>query len=136
MVRAYELRGERGSETQYRGPKKNIVFPDPFPPQNLEERMRVEMPVASQPLVEAPKNIDKKEVTGNSSEQHQSPEESQSFVPSPLGFSGTYSVSSLKAAVDYHAKFLTVAESNLEAARHTASIPQALLDRLNGRGIS
>jgi len=39
----------------------------------------------------------------------------------------------LKAAVDYNAKFLTVANSNLEAANHTATIPKAVIDSLAGR---
>jgi hypothetical protein len=102
-------------------------------PAALEERMRVENPLLTQSLIESPKPTDKKEVTGSDSRQDRSMEESQNFIPSPLGSSGIYSVSSLKAAVEYHAKFLAVAESNLQAIRHQGVIPQMLLDRLNGR---
>jgi len=95
--------------------------------------MRVEMPVVPQPLVESPNNIEKKELKPSRVGEEKPDEGSQSFVPSPLGSSGTYSVSSLKAAVDYYAKFLTVAENNLQAAHHPQKIPQMLLDRLNAR---
>jgi hypothetical protein len=95
--------------------------------------MRVEMPLMPQSFVESPKSLDKKEVTANNSKASQSAEESQTFFPSPLGSSGTYSVSSLRAAVGYHAKFLTVAESNLQAAQHPPTIPQAILDHFNGQ---
>ena len=93
--------------------------------------MRVEMPVVPQPLVDSPNDIEKKEVKSGGVEEENQDQEPQSFVPSPLGSSGTYSVSSLKAAVSYYAKFLTVAENNLRAAHHPAGIPQMLLDRLN-----
>ncbi len=93
--------------------------------------MRVELPLVPQSLVDSPKSIEKKEVTSSESKEAKSSEETQSYFPSALGFSGTYSVSSLRAAVDYHAKFLTVAESNLQAAQHASSIPQVILDRLN-----
>jgi hypothetical protein len=53
--------------------------------------------------------------------------------PPNLGVSElTYSPASLKAAADYYAKFLTVAQSNIEAAKHASGIPQQLLDRFNG----
>jgi hypothetical protein len=100
---------------------------------NLEERMRVEMPSVPQSLIESPQNIDKKENESCRIEEEKPLEEAVSFFPSPLGSSGTYSVSSLKAAVEYHAKFLTVAENNLQAAQHPPQIPQLILDRLNGR---
>jgi hypothetical protein len=95
--------------------------------------MRIENPVISQSLIESSKAIDKKEVTSACQKEDQAVEEPGSFVPSQLGSGGVYSVSSLKAAVDYHAKFLTVAESNTRASHHTSAIPQRLLDRLNGR---
>jgi hypothetical protein len=95
--------------------------------------MRVEMPLVPQPLIESPKSIVKNELTTSETRERKPEEEPQSFFPSPLGFSGTYSVSSLRAAVDYHAKFLTVAENNLRAAQHPSMIPQVILDRLNGR---
>ncbi len=100
---------------------------------NLEERMRVEMPLTQQSLIESPKVIDKKELKANDSmsQTGRPAEESQSFFPSPFGFGLTYSVSSLKAAVEYHAKFLTVAQSNLDAAQHPPTMPQLILDRLN-----
>jgi hypothetical protein len=93
--------------------------------------MRVEMPVVPQSLVESPKSLEKKDLTSNAPKDSQPVEESQSFLPSPLGFSRTYSKASLRAAVDYYAKFLTVAESNLQAAQHPSTIPQVILDRLN-----
>jgi hypothetical protein len=93
--------------------------------------MRVDMPVVPQSLIESPKSLENKELTGNSARAEKPEEESLSYFPSPLGFSGTYSVSSLRAAVDYYAKFLTVAESNLQAAQHPPTIPQLILDRLN-----
>jgi hypothetical protein len=95
--------------------------------------MRIENPLVSQSLIESSKAIDKIDVTKISPRDNPAVEEQGSFIPSPLGSSGIYSVSSLKAAVDYHAKFLTVAESNMQAIRHASVIPQALLDRLNGQ---
>jgi hypothetical protein len=95
--------------------------------------MRVDMPLVPQTLVESPNNVEKNELTSNNVKDGESLEEDQSFLPTPLGSGRTYSVSSLKAAVDYHAKFLTVAESNLQAVQHPPGIPQPILDRLNGR---
>jgi len=92
--------------------------------------MRVETTSVPQSLVESPKALEKKELT-NSESREKSLEEPQSFIPSPFGSSRTYSLSSLKKAVDYHAKFLTVAENNLAAAGHPPAIPQGILDRLN-----
>jgi hypothetical protein len=106
--------------------RKHLI--PPIVPRNSEERMKVEMPLTPQSFVESPKSIDKKEHTINASTENTAPEESLSFFPSMLGFSRTYSVSSLKAAVAYHAKFLTVAESNLQAAEHPPTIPKAILD--------
>jgi hypothetical protein len=98
-----------------------------------EERMRVESPLIPQSLIDSPKIIDNKEVSEKGSGDPQPLEESSSFVPAPLGSSRTYSLSSLRAAVDYHAKFLTVAGNNVEAANHPATIPKAIIDRLSGR---
>jgi hypothetical protein len=95
--------------------------------------MRVEIPLVPQSLVESQVNIDKKELKSDNSKEKKTAEESPSFFPSPLGSGKTYSVSSLKAAVDYHAKFLTVAENNLQAAQNPAMIPRSILDHLNGR---
>jgi hypothetical protein len=94
--------------------------------------MRIESPLVSQSLIESPQVIEKKEVNEKNIHDREPSEDSPSFMPSPFGSSGTYSVSSLRAAVDYHAKFLTVAQNNLEAANHPAVIPKTLLDRLNG----
>jgi hypothetical protein len=96
--------------------------------------MRIENAVLSQSLVESTKTIEKNELKSESAQKINSQEEeTQSFIPSPLVSSGTYSVASLRAAVDYYAKFLTVAENNMRAVQHPPTIPQALLDRLNGR---
>lgn len=93
--------------------------------------MRVESTSVPQSLIESPKTIEKKEFTDSDSGEKSLIDESQSFIPSPFGSSRTYSLSSLKEAVDYHAKFLTVAENNLAAVNHPSSIPQGILDRLN-----
>ena len=94
--------------------------------------MRIESQVVPQTLVESPKIIDKKELNANGSGKLEV-EESRPSIPSPFGFNGVYSPSSLRAAVDYHAKFLTVAQNNLAAVNHSATIPQAIIDRLSGR---
>ena len=93
--------------------------------------MRVDIPSLSQSLVETPKLAENMDVTR--SDPGEPEEEPSSFVPAPLASSRTYSLNSLRAAVDYHAKFLTVAESNLKAIQHAGAIPQVLLDHLNGR---
>jgi hypothetical protein len=98
--------------------------------QNQEECMKIESTLISQSLVESAKALEKKELTNKASGDN-SLEESQSFIPSPFGSGRTYSLSSLKSAVDYHAKFLTVAENNMTAVNHPSSIPKGLLDRLN-----
>jgi hypothetical protein len=92
--------------------------------------MRIETATVPQSLIESPNAIEKKELTNDESSES-SLDETQSFVPSPFGSSRTYSLSSLKGAVDYHAKFMTVAENNLAAVNHPAVIPQGILDRLN-----
>jgi len=95
--------------------------------------MRVDSAVVSQSLIESPKPIEKKDVSSSNSRVNEYMDDAQSFIPSPFGTSGTYSLSSLRSAVDYHAKFLTVAASNTEAVNHAATIPQSILSRLNGR---
>ena len=92
--------------------------------------MRIETTTVPQSLVESAKALDKKELTNGESKENTS-EEAQAFISSPLGSSRTYSLSSLRNAVEYHAKFLTVAENNLTAAKHPSTIPQGILDRLN-----
>ncbi len=92
--------------------------------------MRIENTLVPQTLIESAKATDKKELT-NSQPNENTLDESQSFFPSPFGFSRTYSLSSLKSAVDYHAKFLTVAENNMAAVNHPTTIPKGILDRLN-----
>ena len=92
--------------------------------------MRIDSTLIPQTQVESPKAIDKKELTNNKPNEN-TLEESQSFFPSPFGSSRTYSLASLKSAVDYHAKFLTVAENNLAAVNHPSTIPKGILDRLN-----
>ena len=94
--------------------------------------MRVDSQFVPQTLIESQKVIEKKDVNSNISGERTA-EESQSFVPSPFGSSGVYSPSSLRAAVDYHAKFLTVAQNNLAAANHATTLPRAIIDRLRGR---
>jgi hypothetical protein len=91
--------------------------------------MRIDNAVVSQSLIESSKPLEKKEVESANVNREALFEDSQSFIPSSLGSSGTYSVRSLKAAVDYYAKFLTVAESNLRAVQHSSTIPQVLLDQ-------
>ena len=91
--------------------------------------MRVEIPLSPQPSIEAPKVPEKKDLTKTVSTGLE--EELTSSVPASPGSSGTYSISSLRAAVDYHAKFLTVAQNNIEAANLPPRIPQSILDRLN-----
>jgi hypothetical protein len=95
--------------------------------------MRIESPLVSQSQVESPKVIEKKELIANISNGDKLAEDEQIFLPSALGSSKTYSVSSLRAAVDYHAKVLTVAANNLQAAQNTAAIPRAFLDRFKAQ---
>jgi len=94
--------------------------------------MRVDSAPVSQSMIESQKPIEKKEVSDINSRVNEYMDDAQSFVPSPFGTSGTYSLSSLRSAVDYHAKFLTVAANNTEAVNHAAKIPQFILNRLNG----
>ena len=94
--------------------------------------MRVDSQFVTPTLVDSPKPVEKKDDKANISSEREVVE-SQSFIPAPLSSSGIYSPSSLRAAVDYHAKFLTVAESNLAAANHAATIPRAVIDRLGRR---
>ena len=95
--------------------------------------MRVELTSIPQSQIEAPKTIEKKDIIGDDAGNNTAMDESQSLVPFSLGSGRTYSLSSLKAAVESHAKFLTVAESNLTAVHHAVSIPKGIRDRLNCR---
>lgn len=95
--------------------------------------MRVDMPAVAQPLIESRQAIEKKELTVDSQNGNREIDESQAFFPAPLGFRNTYSLASLRAAVDYNAKFLTVAESNVQAAQHAPTIPRLILDYFNAR---
>jgi hypothetical protein len=95
--------------------------------------MRVELTSIPQSQIEAPKTVEKKDLIGGDAGNNSAMDESQSFVPFSLGSGRTYSLSSLKAAVERHAKFLTVAESNLSAVNHAVTIPKGILDRLNCR---
>lgn len=95
--------------------------------------MRVDNAVISQTMIESQKPIEKKELSNILLRDGENSGDLRSFIPSPFGSSGTYSISSLRSAVDHHAKFLTVAENNVEAANHTGKLPQLLLDRLNAK---
>lgn len=97
----------------------------------LEACMRVESPVVSQSLIESSKSIEKKELNVNTPRGSEASEEALSYLPSPLGFSKTYSVASLKKASEYHAKFMTVAENNVLAAKNLSGIPSAILSHFN-----
>jgi len=94
--------------------------------------MRIESPVLPQSLIESSKQLEKKDLKLKDSGGIQPSEESQPLAFSPFGTGGTYSVTSLRAAVDYHVKFLSVAENNMKAIHHPPTIPSELLDRLNG----
>jgi hypothetical protein len=93
--------------------------------------MRVDNAVVSQTLIDSTKIVDKKPVSSNGSPMEQSVEKGSSSIPLPFGTSGTYSPSSLKAAVEYHAKFLSVAQNNVQAADHASAIPKAILQRFS-----
>ena len=95
--------------------------------------MRVESSLVQQPLIDSTKVAETKEVKANNASNPETVEEPSPFSASPFSFSGTYSPTSLKAAVDYHAKLLTVAENNMEAVNHPPTIPKGLLDRFNVR---
>jgi hypothetical protein len=95
--------------------------------------MRIENQVFPQSLLESSKTHDKKDVTStNSRDQSVSADELPVSASSSYGSVSTYSVSSLKAAVDYHVKFLSVAENNMKAIQHPSRIPQVLIDRFKG----
>jgi hypothetical protein len=94
--------------------------------------MRVDNALVSQSLIDSTKTFEKKAVSSNGSPIEQSVENGSSYIPLPFGTSGTYSPSSLKAAVEYHAKFLSVAQNNVQAANHTSAIPDAILQRFSG----
>jgi|GEM_PF-2891049 len=100
----------------------------------MEDEVRVENPIVSQTLAELSKTTEKERVNSTRSIREDVAEnEVSSSVPLPFRSGKTYSPGSLRAAVDYHAKFLTVVQNNLEAVNHPAAIPRELLDRLNGR---
>lgn len=96
--------------------------------------MRVENPLVQQSLVDSRKVVEKKDLIIEGTHENKADGEQRllPFIPSPFGSSGVYSISSLKAAVDYHAKFLTVAQNNLAAADHASTIPKDLIDRMSG----
>jgi hypothetical protein len=95
--------------------------------------VRVENTQIQQSLIDSPKPIENKELKSDKLADAEQVGEAASYIAYPLGSSGTYSPASLRAAVDYHAKFLTVAGINMEAANHAATIPRAILDRFSGR---
>ena len=95
--------------------------------------MRVESPLVPQSLIESSKPIENNALKSDSSPYAEPVEQASSYAVLPLSSSGIYSPASLRAAVDYHAKFLTVAGNNLEAANHAATIPRAIIERLSGR---
>jgi hypothetical protein len=93
--------------------------------------MRVENAPVSQTVIDSPKTFEKKPISSDGLPAEESNESTASYIPLPFGTSGTYSPSSLKAAVEHHAKFLSVAENNLQAANHGSTIPKALLQRFS-----
>ncbi len=92
--------------------------------------MRLDTSLLPNSLLQSPKILQNKQLKPHSPGVREFAQEAPAFYPSPFGSSGTYSVSSLRAAVDYHAKFLTVAESNLEAVHHPERMPSAIIERL------
>jgi hypothetical protein len=99
----------------------------------LEEYMRIENPLVSQSLIESPKTVENKTIVSGKSLRDESVENELSSILFSVGSSAVYSPGSLRAAVDYHAKLLTVAENNMEAVNHSSTIPRELLDRFNAR---
>jgi hypothetical protein len=95
--------------------------------------MRVDTVSIPQSLIESPKALENKELTKSQTRGDIRAGEPQAAISAPLGSGRTYSLSSLRAAVGYHAKFLTVASSNVEASLHGPVIPRAILDHLNAR---
>ena len=95
--------------------------------------MRIDFASIPQSQIESAQTVDKKEIKVTEPGNAADAEEAPSFIPFALGSGRTYSLFSLKAAVDYHAKFLTVAESNQAATNHAAAIPRGILDSLNCR---
>jgi hypothetical protein len=97
-----------------------------------EVGMRIELPPPRNPVTESsPQTAARNDLPKRSGRENQPSDQSEGFVPSSAGSSGTYSPASLRAAADCNAKYLAVAESNLTASRLPSAIPQALLDRLN-----
>jgi hypothetical protein len=102
--------------------------------------MRVEIPTTPTPWAEANKNermseskaLEKTSSNGAEPKEAENIEDAQLLQPPVKGSASVYSPASLKSAVDYHAKFLTVAESNIKAAYHISGIPQSILDSFKG----
>ena len=94
--------------------------------------MKVQGQVFPRSLVESFKSLGKKEIDPNKPGRDSASDDSQPLSLSLFGSSGTYSVNSLKAAVDYHVKFLAVAENNMMAVNHSPKIPREVLDHFNG----
>lgn len=94
--------------------------------------MRIEGQVLPQSLVESSKPLEKKELSPKNLPEASADEDSQTLILSPFGTGGTYSVSSLKAAVEFHVKFLAVAENNMMAINHPPTIPGEILDHFKG----
>lgn len=94
--------------------------------------MRIDSAVFPQSLVESSKPLGKKDVTSNDIRDNRAAEESQTLTVSSFGAGGTYSINSLKAAVDYHVKYLSVAENNMKAIQHPPTVPKGLIDYVNG----
>ena len=97
--------------------------------------MRIEGQVIPQSLIESSKPLDKKEISSVNSKDDPASDDSQPLTLSPFGTGGTYSVNSLKAAVDYHVKFLAVAENNMVAVNHPPTIPSEILSHFNGQKV-
>ncbi|MCL2878355.1 MAG: hypothetical protein FWF13_06205 [Acidobacteria bacterium] len=94
--------------------------------------MRIEFPQINTKPVEAGKSSDQKipvyrSVSG--SIKNTDADEKSSAVM--LGLGGTYSIASLKAAAEHQAKFATVAENNILAAKSVSKIPEGLLQMFN-----
>ncbi len=94
--------------------------------------MRIESQISPQSLAESSKPMIKKGLKDRNSGENPVSEESQLLALSQFGPGGIYSVRSLKAAVNYHVKFLAVAENNMIAINHPPTIPREIMDHFNG----
>ncbi len=94
--------------------------------------MRIESQPLPQSVVQSSKSLDQKGLKENNSGKSPGPEQFQPLTISPFGPGGTYSVNSLKAAVEYHVKFLAVAENNMIAINHPPTVPGEIMDRFRG----